>query len=180
MSGPPFCWARPQPAPQAVRPERWWEWIMPSQGWRERLFSVPRAAGFQHSVDMKGILPAAFLCALALPGTALPATTFTVNNTSDSGAGSLRQAILDANATADADRIVFNIPGPNVHTISPLSSLPALTDDAGATIDGYSQPGSSPNTLAVGDNAVLKIELNGALAGSFSVGIRVQASSNSI
>ena len=29
------------------------------------------------------------------------------------------------------------------------------------TIDGYTQPGSSPNTLATGDNAVLKVELNG-------------------
>ena len=32
--------------------------------------------------------------------------TFTVNNTSDSGAGSLNQAILDANAAAGADSIV--------------------------------------------------------------------------
>jgi hypothetical protein len=29
-------------------------------------------------------------------------------------------------------------------------------------IDGYTQPGTSPNTLAQGDNAVLKIELTGA------------------
>ncbi|MBK1694654.1 hypothetical protein CKO09_07870 [Chromatium weissei] len=35
-------------------------------------------------------------------------TTFTVINASDSGAGSLRQAILDANSTADADKIVFD------------------------------------------------------------------------
>ena len=33
--------------------------------------------------------------------------TFTVINTSDSGAGSLRQAIIDANAATDADTIVF-------------------------------------------------------------------------
>ena len=37
---------------------------------------------------------------------------FTVTNTNDSGAGSLRQAILDANATAGADEIRFNIPAP--------------------------------------------------------------------
>jgi hypothetical protein len=38
-----------------------------------------------------------------------------------------------------------------------FGSLPAITDTV--IIDGYSQPGASPNTLAVGDNAVLKIEL---------------------
>lgn len=38
----------------------------------------------------------------ALP---LKASTFTVTNTNDSGAGSLRQAILNANAAAGADII---------------------------------------------------------------------------
>jgi trimeric autotransporter adhesin len=37
----------------------------------------------------------------------VPATTFTVTNLNDSGAGSLRQAILDANGDAAADDIVF-------------------------------------------------------------------------
>ena len=36
------------------------------------------------------------------------AVTFTVTNTSDGGAGSLRQALIDANATAKADVIVFD------------------------------------------------------------------------
>ena len=36
------------------------------------------------------------------------AVTFTVTNTSDSGAGSLRQALIDSNATAKADIIVFD------------------------------------------------------------------------
>ncbi len=44
--------------------------------------------------------------------------TYTVTNTNDSGAGSLRQAILDANANAGADDIVFNISGTGVHTIT--------------------------------------------------------------
>jgi hypothetical protein len=38
---------------------------------------------------------------------ALVATTFVVTNTNDSGAGSLRQAIADANANAGADTITF-------------------------------------------------------------------------
>ena len=32
------------------------------------------------------------------------------------------------------------------------------------TIDGYSQPGASPNTLANGDDATLLIEISGAIA----------------
>ncbi len=131
-------------------------------------------------MGMWKLLPVGLVCLLSLPGTPGRAATFTVTNTNDSGAGSLRQAILDANAAPGADRITFNIPGAGVHTISPLSSLPPLTDDAGVMIDGYSQPGSSPNTLAIGDNAMLLIELSGTLAGSFPVGIAVQSSSNSI
>src|SRR5205085_8028593 len=81
-------------------------------------------------------------------------TIFTVLNTLDSGPGSLRQAILDANATANVggpDRIEFNIDsasqnGDGTFTIAPLSPLPAITDPA--VIDGYTQPGTSPNTLA--------------------------------
>src|SRR5207248_675443 len=65
-------------------------------------------------------------------------STFTVINTDDSGAGSLRQAIVDANTNPDADAIAFNIPGPGVHTIEPLTSLPATS---AVTIDGTTQPG---------------------------------------
>ena len=49
---------------------------------------------------------------------ALVRDTFTVTSTADSGAGSLRQAILDANATPGADTIAFNIIGRGVHTIA--------------------------------------------------------------
>ena len=88
------------------------------------------------------------------------AATFTVTNTSNDGAGSLRQAILDANANTGADTIAFNIPGSGVQTIRPLAALPTISD--AVVIDGYTQPGSSVNTLADGDNAVLLIELDGA------------------
>ena len=85
---------------------------------------------------------------------------FTVTNTNDSGPGSLREAILGANANAGQnDTIVFNIPGQGVHTISPTSALPDITDSV--NILGYTQPGASHNTLADGDNAVLLIELDG-------------------
>jgi len=59
---------------------------------------------------------------------AFDATTFTVTNTADSGPGSLRQAILDANGNPGTDTIAFNISGSGVHTISPTSALPNLID----------------------------------------------------
>ena len=92
------------------------------------------------------------------------ASTFVVTNTNSSGAGSLAQAILDANGNPGPDVISFNISGSGVHTISPTNQLPPLTDPV--TIDGYTQPGASPNTLAVGSDAKLLIELSGALANS--------------
>jgi hypothetical protein len=69
-------------------------------------------------------------------------TNFAVLNTFDSGAGSLRQAILDANANVGPDTIEFNITGPGVHTIQPVSALPTITDSV--VIDGYTQPGAIP------------------------------------
>ena len=56
--------------------------------------------------------------------------------------------------------IAFNIAGTGVHTIAPTSALPDITDPV--IIDGYTQPGSSPNTLAVGNDAVLLIEIDGS------------------
>jgi CSLREA domain-containing protein len=88
---------------------------------------------------------------------------FTVANTDDGGAGSLRQAILDANATANTafgpDEIHFNIPVGGVQTIHPASALPTIT--APVIVDGYTQPGASANSLAIGGNAVLLIQLSG-------------------
>ena len=55
---------------------------------------------------------------------ALP-STFTVINFADSGAGSLRQAILDANAASAPGSINFAIPGAGTHTILLASVLPA-------------------------------------------------------
>jgi hypothetical protein len=85
------------------------------------------------------------------------AATFTVTTTSNAGAGSLRQAMLDANAAAGADAIVFNIPGAGPHVITPVTALPTITGTV--TIDGFTQPGSSPNTLVVGNDAVIRIEI---------------------
>ena len=106
------------------------------------------------------------LSALLMSGLA-SAATFTVTNTADTGAGSLRQAILDANASVGFDTIAFNIPGTGVHTITPVTELPYLTDPA--SIDGYTQPGASPNTDSIGTNAVILIELDGG--GTLGLGL---------
>jgi len=122
--------------------------------------------------------------ALALAGCCLlwgaraAGAVLTVTNTADSGPGSLRQALLDANSMPGADTVVFDIAGGGVQTITPLSPLPILADTAGVTVDGYTQPGSSPNTLSAGDDAALMVELDGSQAGSGAAGLTFQSSSN--
>jgi S-layer homology domain len=113
--------------------------------------------------------------ALSLLASLATAATYTVTNTGDSGAGSLRQAILDANANGGVDTIAFNIPGAGVHTISPATALPAITEQV--TIDGYSQPGASANTLplAQGTNAVILVELDGQGAAQGPSGLLLSA-----
>jgi titin len=108
------------------------------------------------------------------------AATFTVTNTTDGGAGSLRQAILNANVSPDLDTIAFNIPGAGPHTIQPLLALPTITEPV--IIDGYTEPGASPNTNGpgLGSNAVLKIELDGSNAGAGASGLHITGGSTTI
>ncbi len=96
----------------------------------------------------------------------LQAGTLPVSSTADAGPGTLRQAILDANSTPGIDNIVFAIPGSGVQTIQLLSSLPDISE--GVLIDGYSQPGASPNTNPPGQgfNTVLMVEVLGAGTGT--------------
>lgn len=76
----------------------------------------------------------------------------TVSNTADSGAGSLRQAIIDANTAPGADLIDFDIPSGScsaagVCSIVLLSDLPDITDEV--LIDGTTQPryGTAPSNV---------------------------------
>jgi titin len=137
------------------------------------------------------VLAVACATAAALFGAPRPALavglTFVVNKTGDGsdrniGNGkcdtstktgnqcTLRAAIQEANFTAISDTITFNITTvPRV--IAPNSPLPAITQPV--TIDGYSQSGSSANTKAVGNDAVLKITLDGINAGPAAVGLSV-------
>ena len=119
-----------------------------------------------------------FLLALALgTGSAAWAATFTVTSTGDGddsntadgicqtatpGECTLRAAIRQANALAGTDLIAFNIPGTGPHLIQPLISIPFVS--APVIIDGYTQPGASPNTNGpgLGSNAVIQIALDGS------------------
>jgi hypothetical protein len=91
---------------------------------------------------------------------------FTVTTDADAGPGSLRQSILSANATPGADEIRFALPGEagTVHTIRPLSPLPALTD--AVTLDATTQPVYANSPL---------IELDGSSAGANADGLTVLA-----
>lgn len=101
--------------------------------------------------------------------TASCAAAYTVTSLADSGPGTLRDAILTANAAGVPASIDFNITNcGNVCVIRPASTLPAIT--VPLTIDGYTQPGSLPNGLPVGSNAVIRIALdvNGVSGNGFT------------
>lgn len=80
----------------------------------------------------------------------LNAATYTVINTNDSGAGSLRDAISSANAAPGADLIQFNIPAADGHynasqgtwTINLFSQLPMITTGS-INIDATTQADSN-------------------------------------
>ena len=82
---------------------------------------------------------------------------FVVTTTADGGPGSLRQAILDSNATPGATNTIdFDIPGDGVQTIGAASTLPAISNPV--VIDGTSQPGYAGTPLI----AVVGVESEGA------------------
>ena len=99
----------------------------------------------------------------------MPLVTFSVTNTNDSGAGSLRDAINQANGTVALDTINFNIPSsdpncvavPGHGTVCTISLSTQVDIVFPVVINGYTQPGTSPNTnpITMGSNAVLLIEL---------------------
>lgn len=103
-----------------------------------------------------------------------------VTNTNDSGPGSLRDAIAQANSNAGPDSITFNIPaedagynaGTGVWTITPNTALPGISDE-GLIIDGISQAvfaGQEKNPAGP------EIMLDGSNAGNNTNGINISAS----
>ena len=94
-------------------------------------------------------------------------STFTVADTSDADAGSLRQAILDSNAAPGSNTIDFDI-GSGPQTISLLSALPAIT--VTVDIDGTTQPGYQGSPM---------IQLDGTGAGAAD-GLDIEANNCTI
>ena len=106
-------------------------------------------------------------------------TTTADDVTPNDGSVSLREAINAINSGNDlgdqdiaaqlpgtfgiSDSIGFNIAGASVQTIAPSSPLPTIVKPV--AIDGYTQLGTSANTLTNSDNAVLLIQLDGSNAG---------------
>ncbi len=83
-----------------------------------------------------------------------------MTTTANSGAGSLRQAILDADTNAGPNSIVFQLGGSPPFTIAPLTVLPSLGNPT--IIDGTTQSGFT---------GAPPIELNGTSAGANAPGL---------
>lgn len=109
-------------------------------------------------------------------GPSSPSIVFTVNSTNDAadarfdgicqtavpGECTLRAAIQEANRAAGPSLVAFNIPGGGIQTIRPNATMPILNNQLyPITIDGFTQPESSPNTDPLVSNAVHTIELVG-------------------
>src|SRR5438094_3912501 len=84
-------------------------------------------------------------------------STFIVLNTSDSGTGSLRKAVLDANAHAGADTIVFKLPA----AVAPAVNTILLTGGEMAITDKLTITGPGMNKLIIdGNNASRIFDIN--------------------
>ncbi|QBD80271.1 hypothetical protein EPA93_31550 [Ktedonosporobacter rubrisoli] len=103
---------------------------------------------------------------------------------------SLRCALNKANTDGSGDTINFNIPSSDpgctgsVCTISitdALNPLPTLTANT-TTINGYSQPGARPNSnpLSSGNNAVLKLRLDGGQSLNVFQGLGISGNGDTI
>jgi hypothetical protein len=102
--------------------------------------------------------------------------TFTVTSTADSGVGTLRQAIIDANDNPGEDRIEFAIPegecsAAGVCTIDLLTAPEAI--DEAVVVDGTTQPryGTAPANVCATASApsYMRVEILGDPEGFFSL-----------
>ena len=105
------------------------------------------------------ILLVVSLLAFAAP---LTAATYTVTNTNNAGAGSLRDAIGQANASAGADTIVFDTAGvfSTVQTITLGGGQLVIT--GAVTIDAPSAANRRVTISANGNSRVFSVQLSGA------------------
>jgi hypothetical protein len=87
-----------------------------------------------------GVLAGVAILAGGLLPEAASAATYSVTSTADAGPGSLRRAIVDANAHPGGDAVRFNLPGPGVQTIAITSALPTVSETL--VINGPPSPAS--------------------------------------
>jgi uncharacterized repeat protein (TIGR01451 family) len=102
--------------------------------------------------------------------TVTPSSTqnnFVVNSVADNGPGTLREAIMMANANVGADQISFDLGV--TQTINLMSPLPAIADQL--TIDGSTQAGFSGSPI---------VELNCLGAGDQDAGLVINAANCTI
>jgi hypothetical protein len=99
---------------------------------------------------------------LLMFGAPASAAFLSVSTTNDTGPGAFRQALLDANASAGADVISFDIPGPGPYTIRPATQWPEVRSPV--VIDGRTQPGFSNKPI---------VELNGSLLTPANFGLHL-------
>jgi hypothetical protein len=119
-----------------------------------------------------------------------PDTTLSLREAIEVSDGTLAVSLLSPQEKAQvsgpvgaSNTINFNIPTNDsgydkttgVWTIKLIPSWswgPLTISTNAAIINGYSQPGASPNTLAIGDNAKLKIAIDGSLVGN-TIGLEI-------
>jgi parallel beta-helix repeat protein len=95
-----------------------------------------------------------------------------VTSTGDGGAGTLRQAIIDANASPGSNNVVFDIPPPaggQPIVIPLMSALPALTNPV--NILGNTEPGFAANPMPL-------ITIDGTNAGAGVDGLTLSTGSD--
>ncbi|MBD8526875.1 Calx-beta domain-containing protein [Pseudomarimonas arenosa] len=124
---------------------------------------LPAALALPARAGQRLALPTAVLAALGAMWAAQPAAaaTFTVTNTDDAGAGSLRQAIADANAAMGDDLVLFD---------SSVTGTITLTSGRIDIQDGVTISGPGTATLAVSGNDSSQVLYVGSL-GMSSVSI---------
>lgn len=113
----------------------------------------------------------------------LPANTYTVTKQTYIGPGTIGDAIVNANDHPGPDTIVFDIESmsdPPYYLFSDRPYIPLI--DNGTFINGFSQPGSSPNTAAFGepDNSNIGLIFDGSFTDSLLTPFRIYGDSNSM
>ncbi|QIN84367.1 hypothetical protein GBA63_18260 [Rubrobacter tropicus] len=142
-------------------------------------FAADLGAGRSSASSLIAPLSSLFEWLSPRPALAQEVSTFTVSSTGDGvdadvgdgtcaaadGGCTLRAAIQETNLHPGPDTIAFDIPGTGVKSIQIGSTLPTISDETGpTTINGYSQPGSSPNTAPLASNAKIRVQITASQA----------------